>query len=496
MKTKKRHIALLLLVVLAIAGVIGAVFANSIVLSPANSVEFTQVESFGDPAFAKGLELNMMLRDGSSLCWDAKGSFGETGPEFETRHSYSQEMINARNRDSIYFHPDLLQITSIRKLVEEAAASEDTDGATVLKLDLSEYTEYLPLSIWAERRSGDLISSIFHDPKTRLDENNNWNKVLNSLNDAANSFLKLPVQKGMTVIIQVFAYSRSETDGVPDYNVVFDFQNWDEINSAAFGGSIVCSGPLIGNAYYVYMRPGIAGGQMSEGPGIYRIPLEDTPESEEIPMIQKADRVCAFDEGEVVFAGSMMQDPAGLAVITEKDGELKEYVSGGPDGTSVQALDLGTHPDPAEYESPDLSFMNVHFYKDYNVLHIPGKRWIVVQRAAGGSCQVYEFPESKKDVELGKGQGEYISAVFDGSRLAVAGCLSEQRPGNASARARFSGVRLSVYAEDGLRYYGAWSTSLKDDPFVHPTFSYGYIHDHLLYPPGYDDIYWIDLCWN
>ena len=496
MKTKKRHIALLLLVVLAIAGVIGAVFANSIVLSPANSVEFTQVESFGDPAFAKGLELNMMLRDGSSLYWDAKGSFGETGPEFETRHSYSQEMINAKNRDSIYFQPDPLQIPAIRKLVEEAAASAEIGESVNLKYDLSEYTEYLPLSIWAERRSGDLISSIFQDPKIRLDENNNWNKVLNSLNDAANSFLKIPVQKGMTVIIQVFAYSRSETGGIPDYHVVFDFQNWDVINSPVFRGGIVCGGPLIGDAYYVYMRPGIAGGQMSEGPGIYRIPLEDTPESEEIPMIQKADRVCAFDEGEEVFAGSMMQDPAGLVVITEKDGALKEYVQGGPDGTSVQALDLGTHPDPAEYKSPDLSFMNVHFYKDYNVLHIPGERWIVVQRAAGGNCHVYEFPESKKDVEFGNGQADHISAVFDGSRLAVAGELSVQRPGVVNVMDRFSGVRLSVYTKDGLRYYGAWSTSLKDDPFVHPTFNYRHIHDHLLDPPGYDYIYWIDLCWK
>ncbi|MBQ9890450.1 MAG: hypothetical protein IJM39_03475 [Firmicutes bacterium] len=502
MKTKKRHIALLLLVILTIAAIIGAAFANSIVLKPASSVEITQVESIGDPAAASGLKLTMKLPSSSDLYWDTTGHFGETGPTFTTSHSYRQKYINTARRDSLYLYPDVLQIPEILELVESTAASQDDMDVKTLKIDLSEYAEYVPLSIWAERNSGDFISGISRDSKTRLDENNSWNKVLDSLNDDANSFLKIPVQKGATLVIRLIVYSRSGNNGTPDYDATFRFENWEGINSYGYRGDVVCSGPKIGDAYYVYMQTEFAGCKLTDGPGIYRIPLEDV-DHEEIPMINKAVRVCAFEEGEEVFAGSMMSDPAALAVITAKDGALKEYVLGGPETNDLQVLELGTYPDPGKYESQDLSFMQVHFYNDYNALRIPGERWIVVQRAADGTCHTFDFPETEEDLELDKGQYEYMSsqyeymsAAFDGKRLAVAGPLYKVQLDDPYGAIRFSGVRLSVYTEDGLQYYGAWTSSLKDDPYIHPSGAYyTHIHDHTLNPSTYDS-YWIDQRWN
>ncbi len=501
MKTKKRHIALLLLAILAIAGVVGAVFANSIVLGPANSVELTQVESFGDPAFARGLELNMMLRDGSSLYWDAKGSFGKTGPEFETRHRYSQEPKYLNPRDSIFFYPDLLQIPEIQTMVEDAAATADMGNMADLKLDLSEYTEYLPLSIWADRVSSDLISGItFVDRTDRMDKSNDWNKVLDGINDAANSFLKIPVPKGTTAQIHIFVNFRDGSTGKVDYNIDVNLGAWAGMDYGIYRGDTVCSGPLMGDAYYVYVRHGVAGSKLPGGPGIYRIPLEDVGH-EELPMIQNAVRVCPFDEGEEVFASSVMQDPAALVVITEKEGALKEYVLGGQDGSDLQIVDLGIYPDPGKFENLEQSIMEVHFYKDYNALHIPGERWIVVQRATDGTCRTFSFPETAEDLERDNDhyvQGsrrEHMSAVFDGKRLAVAGALYEPQPGNPYGATRFSGFRLSVYTEDGLGYYGAWSTSLKDDPYLHPPYAAYGVYDHLTTPSTYDR-YWIDQIWN
>ena len=502
MKTKKRHIALLLLVILTIAGIIGAAFANSIVLKPANSVELTQVESKGDPAAARGLELTMKLRSGSNLYWDTTGHFGESGPSFNTRHSYRQQYVNTAHRYSLYFYPDVLQIPEIQKLVESTAASQADIQMRTLRIDLSEYAETVPLSIWAERNIGDLVSGISWDLKTRLDESNSWNKVLDSLNDDANSFLKIPVQKETMVVFNVIVYDSGGSNRTPDYDVRFHFENWEGINSYLYRGNVFCSGPKIGDAYYVYMQKEFEGSELPEGPGIYCIPLEDT-DHEEIPVIQKAVRVCAFEEGEEVFAGSMMSDPAALVLITAKDGVLKEYVLGGPEANDLQVLELGTYPDPGKYKSQDLSFMQVHFYNDYNALRIPGERWIVVQRAADGTCRTFDFPETEEDLELDKGQYEYMSkqyeymsAAFDGERLAVAGPLYKVQLDDPYGAIRFSGVRLSVYTEDGLQYYGTWTSSLKDDPYIHPSGAYfTHIHDHTLSLSTYDS-YWIDQRWN
>lgn len=467
----KRHIALIIALILAVAGVLGIILISANTLDPIDKTELTLNKSYGDPSFAEGLNVSsrMVSASGASVIrWDTDMLFNGSGMEHTAVHDYNasgqiDSYFPRTSYSTIRLTADLMRIPGLYYHLMKELEDADIGEVRVVDVNISDFTDQYPLAFVI---NGDY--TYFSSENMQADDIRR--DYYRELNDKFNSLVKL--SPGPHDIMQITCAKTVAQNGRNVEILAYDFHgDGSGLNNTGFYMSRI-SGFYRDGAYYL-VAPAINDPHVvyPNGPGLYTVPevqvvLQGDDYKLEFDSIDmdRLTKLMDFDEGYEQCSVAYSVQSGLIAILAENSSGYKEYIYPIDGSSKGQSFEL-ERAVTSDYTSAWLGIKNgiviLETEEAYD-LAVPG---------ADGIYSMHSFPrDSSFETEENIAEIHFYDYEktfdYDGTRLAVAGYyrlpLSEVKN---QARV-YEGIYTAVYQEDGLKYYSAYTDSLKDVPFL------------------------------
>lgn len=508
--------ALVFLLILALLGTAGLVYAHRAVAASAEAVEMGEVVICGDSSAARGIKARVPVYSGGHLFWDTETETGGEGAAVtEFRYTSAREgdrierMYSALNVnvmtnmgaggdfgkdfdfderyddfvDSYYaVYGDLLRDVASRT----AAGEKHTEYA-----ELTDWIDYLPLQF-----DFDLPGNIYvyDNGEESIETNRGFTKPLSQ---KLAEYFHIPLEGPAPVKVSV---SRNIDGNIVDWNISSAQEGEDEstdlpgtaaavsVSSDTWAGlNVGCLSVVTdGACYFVFDVWGserengrVDFSVLPGGRGVYRLPFEigEYDNSRYHGSAQKATRVY-LDEIETVlpvadgeYVELLDTDGERLLMFTVGNGKL--YLTQAPlsDLTDVRRTEL---TDLAELEYGYDGYSRAARAEGLYYLETTGGRVLLLESVNGGEYGLVldvprDFPGAEESVEsmlwekdIRQSYDNYNSALlWDGGRFAIARWCGKDGSGFYGATAGFV---LWVYDRTGLLYCGMYESSLSRAP--------------------------------
>ena len=435
MVNKRRHIAFLLLAVIAAAALFSTVYASCRLTENINDVSLKIVDSRGDVKAAEGMDISFNTAFESSKVWwshelkvkggklqlDSQERIGRDIPQYLSGGSGSTRKVN------LTF--DVGNSKQVKKYMEEIAASMNK-GETVTKtVEIRVLFDNYPVSYsWYIDEAGSCF--IYSDDDA---------SVLAGLKEALDKVFRFPVESGETVSISVTKEGSSYSGGVSSdkYMMLTGIFTGSDIFFAIYGDS---------------------GLRAQDGPGIYRLPVKklDSPVRQNgltISYWPDSDRLikyCDLPEGISRYISGGTADGKAFITVYDDGAELTAVIARSG-GVEAQVLHLG----PAD----DLGYQ--FYFRDDYVVCRNGLVGYYCIYPDGDKYAARFFPTEKW--HSSNSERIMTSAAFDGRRLMTVWryqsySFDEWTGYHYSSSQLF----VEVCTENGLQYSAIYVTDLMD----------------------------------
>ena len=479
MENRRPKIWILVLAVLAAAGLVFTFAGASSIKAASDEVHYVQKSSYGDPSAAEGISVRFTNTAWGSgyLTWITDLSFAGGKEQISVSHKYEDSLIRdsgSPTRDEIQIYADLDDAPALRELAEETARGLQVYEETQLKIKVSDYMDYIPVTAQYFVGTRSFNSRLRFDPENKVEE------LSDSTNAVLSSLFRIKVQDDLTATLRVTR--TPDKDGRINFNFDTNGLEKDGLNWAYYNSIY---GRYYEGAFYVYLY------KYSEDPYTDDLDLEPLEDGSNpyriyrIPVIEHTgidDHLwCELDVDSMTVCGEFAEDARVIGRAVSGDGSraMLMAISGGrftayivdfAQGGKLQTLDLCA---AGPYEDDPALHYDVFFKDDYFVLNVDGYGYCVVYPSGGGYALFHAPTDgSVEAAEMARSQRSYwysgkpYDVKFEDGKLIVAsfaGELSENTVNDQSVPIfKGDGISLAIYTKDGLQYYGRWTSTLFD----------------------------------
>ena len=439
----KKHIALILSIVLAAAAIAGVVSGSRSILKAADDVSFSLYDSFGDPAAAEGLKVEYTKMTANRLGWNATVVFGADGADCGAKSEYfnqTEQQYEAACEFSVYADP------------ESTLQFYDFESPVVASLQPGE-------SAVRDFRLKDVVSVIYPRVQWHV---NGYNGHLESGDDSSlygkfSELFRLEVPDELWVRLKVEKISESSSSGQTSF-----YLNGDPKTMIDDPYISMKSIYRDGNFYLMVNVPSYYRTSLKNG--IWRVPFGKLDEPEFIssqrieyaPLVDKAELVYETKDGEMIYSAGEFDSGRAMAVWSS-DGDsatgrvtVLRYSDGFTQGFSVDMQNELRH---LEFRPSDSCMAVYSPSKALYCIYPEGERYAMET-----------FPADSIDPQIRmriEGVIQYVA--FEKGRAAVISRNYEypaERKDDVNHMAYNDGFCLAVFTADGLKYYTRLSSSI------------------------------------
>lgn len=479
MENRRPKIWILVLAVLAASGLVFTFAGASSIKAASDEVHYVQKSSYGDPSAAEGISVRFTNTAWGSgyLTWFTDLSVSGGKEQISVSHKYEDSLTRDTGdptRDEIQIYVELDDAPALRELAEEAARGLQVYEETTLKIKVSEYMDYAPVTAQYFVGTRTFNSRLRFDPEGKVEEpTDRTNEVLSSL-------FRIKVPDDVSAAVRVVR--TPDKDGQMNFNYYVSSLEKDNLSWAYYHGIY---GRYYEGAFYVYLY------DFSDDPYFDDLelePLEDGSNPYRIYRIPVIEHTgidghlwCELDVDNITVCGEFAEDAGGAGSAVSADGSraMLLTISGGrftahtvdfARGGKLQSMDLCA---AGPYEDDPALHYDVIFKDDYFVLNVDGYGYCVVYPSGSGYALFHAPTDGKVEAEeLARWRthrwdhvkpydvkfenGRLIVAAFAGSRF------EEVADGQSYNGVRGDGICLAVYTKDGLQYFGRWTSTLFD----------------------------------
>ena len=439
----KKHIALVLSIVLAAAAIAGTVFGSRSILKAADDVSFSLYDSFGDPAAAEGLKVEYSKMTGNRLGWNATVVFGADGADGSAKSEYlsqKEQNYEAACEFSVYADP------------ESTLQFYDFESSVVASLQPGE-------SAVRDFRLKDIVSVIY--PRVQWNVNG-YNGHLESGDDSSlygkfSELFRLEVPDELWVRLKVEKISESSSSAQTSFYLSGD------------PGTMI-DDPYIsmksiyrdGNFYLMVNVPSYYRTSLKNG--IWRVPFGKLDETEFIssqrieyaPLVDKAELVYEAKDSEMIYSAGEFDSGRAMAVWSSDGDSATGRV------TVLRYSDGFTQEFSLDMEN-DLGYLDFHPSDSCLAVYNQMKALYCIY-PEGEKYAMETFPADNVDLQVRtRLQGLIQYVVYEKGRAAVISKNYEfpaERKDDLDHVAHNDGFCLAVFTAEGLKYYTRLSSSI------------------------------------
>ena len=465
--------ALVLLLVLLAAGIVGTVYASGALSAEREDITFAAVPLYGDPAFAENACVCVHTMLERCLLWDSTVTFENGEAVSDSTYRFSQTPYTD-TREKSYRGVWLSSTLSVDEVTDFLYDQVPDGESREFHVRYADYYDYYPLHVMVELENVHYDNYGFDNGSGNTPEDFTVRTLLDTF--------RIPVlpDEYLDITVNKSGFGMSSGGGNSDGNAFFmDTQSvvTDDAVYFWFANTTVDGYSMDWSEMNEKSR--VDTSEIPLGYGIYRLPYGYVDEDSYKGLAHfkgwdtKAEALSLFyavDPSVRIRHLALSPDKEKLVLHAEENGVYVLTVLDTRTGNIVQRLELGTAAKFTEQYHGD-DFVMVRFFDEkLCVLSWDADKgqYVSVIDAPAGKIEKYrEFQPWYPWGERGMG--------FDGERFYVAGSLGHDWYTDETGETRHTvdwtsrpadalhcGFYLAVYDAHGLRYYGYYTSSLDD----------------------------------